>query len=45
MTPDEISTAKGKDQFTAGLINSVNAVLSDGQLTKVEITDFVISPI
>lgn len=45
MTPDEISTSKGKDQFTAGLINSVNAVLSDGKLTKVEITDFVISPI
>ncbi len=45
MTPDEISSAKGKDQLTAGLINSVNAALSDGRLTKVEITDFVISPI
>lgn len=45
MSPDEMSSAKGKDQFTAGLINSVNAVLSEGKLIKVDITNFMIAPI
>ncbi|MBO9599924.1 MAG: flagellar basal body-associated FliL family protein, partial [Cohnella sp.] len=43
MSPDEISDAKGKDQLTASLINSVNAVLSEGKLTKVDITNFMIA--
>lgn len=45
MSPEDMSGTKGKDQLTAGLINSVNSVLSEGKLTKVEITDFIISPI
>lgn len=45
MSPDDMSGTKGKDQLTAGLINSVNAVLNKGKLIKVEITDFIISPI
>jgi flagellar protein FliL len=45
MSPDEMTGTKGKDQLTASLINSVNSVLLEGQLTKVEITDFLISPL
>lgn len=45
MSPEDMSGTEGKDQLTAGLINSVNAVLTKGKLTKVEITDFIISPI
>ncbi|WP_027084310.1 flagellar basal body-associated FliL family protein [Cohnella panacarvi] len=43
MSPDEIIDAKGKDQLTASLINSINAVLSEGKLTKVDITNFMIA--
>ncbi|MFC5532462.1 flagellar basal body-associated FliL family protein [Cohnella yongneupensis] len=45
MSPDDMNGTKGKDSLTAGLINSVNNVLAEGKLTKVEITDFVITPI
>ncbi|QMV40162.1 flagellar basal body-associated FliL family protein [Cohnella cholangitidis] len=45
MTPDEMNGTKGKDQLTAGLINSINDVLSDGKLLNVGITGFVMMPV
>ncbi|QJD83372.1 flagellar basal body-associated FliL family protein [Cohnella herbarum] len=45
MTPEEMNGTKGKDQLTAGLINSINEVLSDGKLLKVGIKGFVMTPI
>jgi flagellar protein FliL len=45
LNPDDMIGTKGKDQLTAGLINTINAVLSDGTLTKVGITEFIMTPI
>jgi flagellar FliL protein len=45
MTPDDMSGTKGKDQLTAGLINSINAALSEGKLTNVGITGFVMTQV
>ncbi|WP_256761365.1 flagellar basal body-associated FliL family protein [Cohnella sp. WQ 127256] len=45
MTPDDMNGTKGKDQLTAGLINSINEVLSDGKLLKVGIKGFIMTPI
>lgn len=43
--PEDMKGTKGKDQLTAGLINSINSVLPEGKLTKVEIVDFIMTPI
>ncbi len=45
LNPDDMTGTKGKDQLTAGLINSINAVLSEGKLIKVGITGFIMTPI
>jgi flagellar FliL protein len=45
MSPDDMNGTKGKDQLTAGLINSINSVLSDGKLVKVGIKGFIMTPI
>ncbi|RED66035.1 flagellar basal body-associated FliL family protein [Cohnella lupini] len=45
MSPDDMNGTKGKDQLTAGLINSVNSVLSDGKLLRVGIKGFIMTPI
>lgn len=45
MTPEDMRGTKGKDQLTASLINAVNAVLLEGKLTSVDITEFIITPI
>jgi flagellar FliL protein len=45
LNPDDMSGTKGKDQLTAGLINTINAVLTEGKLTKVGITAFIMTPI
>jgi flagellar FliL protein len=45
LNPDDMIGTKGKDQLTAGLINAINAVLSDGKLTKVGIKEFIMTPI
>jgi flagellar protein FliL len=45
MKPEELQGTKGKDQLCAGLINSINAVLSEGKLTKVEIKDFIMQQV
>jgi flagellar FliL protein len=45
LNPSDMSGTKGKDQLTAGLINTINAVLTEGKLTKVGITAFIMTPI
>jgi flagellar protein FliL len=45
MSPEDMKGTKGKDQLTASLINAVNSVLPEGKLIKVEIKDFIITPI
>ncbi|MFC4598948.1 flagellar basal body-associated FliL family protein [Cohnella hongkongensis] len=45
MTPEEMSGTKGKDQLAAGLINSINSVITEGTLLKVGIKGFVMTPI
>ncbi|QHT60703.1 flagellar basal body protein FliL [Paenibacillus lycopersici] len=44
MKPEEINGSKGKDKLCAELLNLINAELpGGGKLTKVEITDSIIS--
>ncbi|WP_373229585.1 flagellar basal body-associated FliL family protein [Cohnella sp.] len=45
LNPDDMTGTKGKDQLTAGLINIINSVLSEGKLTKVGIKEFIMTPI
>lgn len=45
LNPDDMTGTKGKDQFTAGLINTINTVLSEGKLTKVGIKEFIMTTI
>jgi len=45
MSPEDMSGTKGKDQLTAGLINSINEVISEGKLLKVGIKGFIMTPI
>lgn len=45
MTPEDLQGTKGKDELCAGLVNAINAVLSEGKLTKVEIKDFIVQQI
>lgn len=40
---DDLNGAKGKDELCAKLINTINPVLSEGKLTKVNVTAFIIS--
>jgi flagellar protein FliL len=45
MSPSDMNGTKGKDQLTAGLINSINSVLSEGKLVKVGIKGFIMTRI
>ncbi|MBB6732858.1 flagellar basal body-associated FliL family protein [Cohnella zeiphila] len=45
LQPDQLSGTQGKDALCAELINSINPVLTKGKLTKVEITDFMMTQI
>jgi len=45
MSPEEMKGTKGKDQLTAGLINAINEVMTEGKLLKVGIKGFVMTPI
>lgn len=45
LNPEDMSGTKGKDQLTAGLINTINSVLQEGKLTKVGIKEFIMTPI
>jgi flagellar FliL protein len=43
--PDELSGAKGMDDLTSKLMNLINPVLNEGKLTKIDITNFIISEV
>lgn len=45
MSPDDMNGTKGKDQLTAGLINSINEAISEGKLLKIGIKGFIMTPI
>jgi flagellar FliL protein len=45
MKPEELQGTKGKDQLYAGLINSINAVLTEGTVIKVELKDFLMQQV
>ncbi|WP_219836667.1 flagellar basal body-associated FliL family protein [Paenibacillus sp. R14(2021)] len=43
MKPEEINGSQGKDKLCAQLLNLINRELPTGKLTKVEITDFIVT--
>jgi flagellar FliL protein len=43
--PDDLKGANGKDQLSAKLINLINKTLTEGQLTQIEITNFILTPL
>jgi len=45
MTEEELRGSRGKDELNAKLFNLINPELTHGRLTKVEITNFIISRI
>lgn len=45
LKPEDLSGTKGKDALCARLINSINEVLAEGKVTKVEIKDFIMQQI
>ncbi|REK57907.1 MAG: flagellar basal body protein FliL [Thermobacillus sp.] len=45
MTEEELRGSKGKDELNARLFNLINPELTQGRLTKVEITNFIITRI
>lgn len=45
MTEEELRGSKGKDELNARLFNLINPELTHGRLTKVEITNFIITRI
>ncbi len=45
MKPEDLQGTEGKDRLYADLINSVNAVLTKGKVSKIEIKDFIMQQI
>ncbi|MBB6674603.1 flagellar basal body-associated FliL family protein [Cohnella nanjingensis] len=45
VTPDQLQGTKGKDALVASLINEINPVLAKGKVTKIGITNFLMSQI
>ncbi|GGF80265.1 hypothetical protein GCM10010912_26660 [Paenibacillus albidus] len=43
--PEELNGSKGKDQFSSKLINIINKTLTEGKLTQIELTEFVLATI
>jgi len=43
--PEQLNGAEGKDQLCSKLVNLINKTLTEGQLTQVEITDFILTPL
>ncbi|AIQ69419.1 flagellar basal body-associated FliL family protein [Paenibacillus graminis] len=43
--PEELNGAKGKDQFSSKLMNIINKNLTEGTITQIEFTDFVLASI
>ncbi|PZD93331.1 flagellar basal body protein FliL [Paenibacillus sambharensis] len=45
MMPEELKGSQGKDALSAKLINAINKELSAGKVTKVEVTNFIVTMI
>jgi flagellar FliL protein len=43
--PDELSGAQGMDNLTSKLMNLISPILSEGKLTRIDITNFIISEV
>ncbi|MEC0373028.1 flagellar basal body-associated FliL family protein [Paenibacillus chibensis] len=43
--PDELRGSGGKDQLSAKLINLINKTLTEGKLTQIEITNYILTPL
>lgn len=43
--PEDLQGANGKDQLNAKLINLINKTLTEGKLTQIEITNFILTPL
>jgi flagellar protein FliL len=41
--PEQLNGAQGKDQLNSKLVNLINKTLTEGKLTEVEMTDFVLT--
>ncbi|MNP32538.1 flagellar basal body-associated protein FliL [compost metagenome] len=42
---EDLKGANGKDQLSAKLINLINKTLTQGQLTQIEITEYLLAPL
>jgi flagellar FliL protein len=43
--PEELNGANGKDQLSSKLVNLINKTLTEGKLTQVEVTNFIMTAI
>ena len=43
--PEDLNGANGKDQLSSKLVNLINKTLTEGKLTQVEVTDFIMTAI
>ncbi|MNF07638.1 flagellar basal body-associated protein FliL [compost metagenome] len=41
--PEELNGANGKDQLSSKLVNLINKTLTEGKLTQVEVTNFIMT--
>ncbi|WNS44796.1 flagellar basal body-associated FliL family protein [Paenibacillus sp. MMS20-IR301] len=42
--PEELNGANGKDQLTSKLVNIISKTLTEGKLTQIEVTNFILAP-
>lgn len=43
--PDDLAGAQGLDNLTSKLMNLINPILQEGKLTRIDVTDFIISEV
>lgn len=43
--PEELNGANGKDQLSSKLVNLINKTLTEGKLTQIEVTNFILTTI
>lgn len=41
--PEELNGANGKDQLSSKLVNLINKTLTEGMITQIEVTDFILA--
>ena len=41
--PEELNGASGKDQFSSKLVNLINKTLTEGMITQIEVTDYIMA--